>query len=110
MAAERLAGTTTEGMKLIKQDVTDGHLERGLVADIRDRIRNFLGSNSSLESMSRDMFGSIAAALQELDYHDGTVVDLSSWIKHAISIASTNAVYGPMNPFVTTSQVYTAFW
>ena len=110
MAAERLAGTTTEGMKHIRQGVAGGHLDQGLVTDIRKRVHTYLNSSSSLQSMSRGMFENLAVALQELDSKDGIDVNLSSWVKHAISIASTNAIYGPRNPFVTDSQIYTAFW
>lgn len=110
LAAERLAGATLEGMKLVRQGSAGSHPEQGLVADIRDRIHKFLNSSSSLESMSRDMFENIAVALQEFDYNNGTIVNLSSWIKHAISIASTNTIYRPMNPFATDPQVYAAFW
>ena len=110
MAAERLAGTTTEGMKHIRESVPSGHLEQGLVADIRKRVHTYLNSSSSLQSMSRGMFGNLAVAFQELDSNDGIEVDLSSWVKHAISIASTNAIYGSRNPFVINSQIYNAFW
>ena len=110
MAAERLAGTTTEGMKQVKQGVAGGHLEEGLVADIRHRMHTYLNSSLSLKSMSRDVFGNLAVALQELDSNDGINVDLSTWVKHAISIASTNAIYGPQNPFVADPHIYTAFW
>lgn len=110
MAAEHLAGTSTEGMKLVLDGIGESHPRRGLVAEIHDRVHKVLSSSSSLESMSRDMSMNIALALNELGSHDGTVVNLSSWVKHAISIVSTNTIYGPMNPFVTDSQVYTAFW
>lgn len=110
MAAERLVGTTTEGMKLVRQDIVGSHLKRGLVTDIRDKIHRFLNSSSCLESMSREMFGNVAVALQGLEHSDGTVINLSSWIKHAITIASTTTFYGPFNPFITDSEVYPAFW
>ena len=110
MAAERLAGTTNEGMKLVKQNVADGRLEPGLVLDLRDRMHKFLTSSSSLEGMSRDIFRNITVALEELGDKNDSVINLSSWIKYTISMTSTNTIYGPFNPFATDSQVYTAFW
>ena len=110
IAAERLAGVTNEGMKLVKQNVAAGHLKPGLVFDLRDRMHEFLISSSSLERMSRSIFHNITATIQELGDNNDSVIDLFSWIKHTISITSTNTIYGPSNPFDTDPQVYAAFW
>lgn len=110
MAAERLAGTTNEGMKLVKQDVVGGHIEPGLVLDVRNRMHKFLIANSSLECMSREMFRNITVALQGVGENSDCTIDLSSWIKYTMSITSTNTIYGPLNPFATDSKVYDAFW
>lgn len=110
LTTERLAGTTKEGMKLVRQDITGGHHERGVVNDYQERTHKFLSSSSSLESMSYEMFRNITVVLQELGHNDGSVVNLSSWVKQAISITSTNTMYGPMNPFATNSKMYSAFW
>ena len=110
MAAERLAGTTLEGMKLVRQGVVSSHPERGIVLDTRNRIHRLLNSNTNLAAMSQDLFSNIAVAHHKLCHSDGTVIDLASWTKQAITVASTNTIYGPMNPFATTSQVYRAFW
>ena len=110
LAAERLAGTTSHGLALIRED-SDGdcHL-RGLVADSHERFHKILNSSSCLESMSCDMAANIATALSNLASTSDSVVNLSQWMKRTISVASTNAVYGPLNPFAIDSRVYDAFW
>ena len=110
MAAERLAGTTPEGMELVRQGIASSHPERGLVFDSRDRFHRLLNLNTNLAAMSQEMFRNIEAELYKLGHSGDTVIDLSSWTKQTISIASTNTIYGPMNPFANNSQVYRAFW
>jgi len=34
-----------------------------------------------------------------LEGHDEIEVDLYAWVHHMITLASTDAVYGPQNPF-----------
>ena len=110
MAAERLAGTTPEGMKLVRQGIASSHPKQGVVFDTQDRFHKLLNLNTNLAIMSQEMFRNTAAALHTLDHSGDTVIDLSSWTKEVISIASTNTIYGPMNPFAKNSQVYRAFW
>ncbi|KAI4219356.1 MAG: hypothetical protein L6R36_008383, partial [Xanthoria steineri] len=56
------------------------------------------------------MAANMAAALSNLASTSDSVVNLSQWMKRTISVASTNAVYGLLNPFATDSRVYGAFW
>lgn len=110
LAAERLAGTTSHGLALIREDIHGDCHVRGLVADSHERFHKFLNSSSCLESMSCDMAANMAAALSNLASTSDSVVNLSQWMKRTISVASTNAVYGLLNPFATDSRVYGAFW
>ena len=110
LAAERLAGTTSHGLALIRED-SDGDCHvRGLVADSHERFHKLLNSSSCLKSMSCDIAANIATALSNLASTSDSVVNLSQWMKRTISVASTNAVYGPLNPFAIDSRVNGAFW
>lgn len=58
----------------------------------------------------------MAVALGELDQElDATgegvrVLDLHGWVRHLISLASTDAVYGAENPFRRDRRVEDGFW
>lgn len=113
MAAEKLAGTTPEVSAIVRHDIASGSHGQGLVGGARDRLHRILNSSSDLELMARDMFQHISVHINQLEHEaevDGSHVDLSSWVKKAVSLASTNTIYGPKNPFSVDPEVCAAFW
>ena len=70
-----------------------------------------LAPGAGLDGMNRVMIQNVAASLQKLDRESGqgTRIGLVEWIRHEITIATSNAVYGPMNPF-NDPKAEEAFW
>lgn len=63
---------------------------------------------SGLDVMNRNMIKNLAVSIDELE-QDHTSIDLHFWCRHAVTVASTDAVYGPLNPYKDPA-VERAFW
>jgi hypothetical protein len=61
-----------------------------------------------LNEMNARMIGYMKVAIDGLDQQSDPIA-LHSWIKHAITIASSDAMYGPRNPY-REPEVEKAFW
>ena len=70
-----------------------------------------LAPGPGLDGMNRVMVQNIAASLESLRTGEGkpTKISLVRWLRHEITMATTNSVYGPLNPFKD-PKVEEAFW
>lgn len=102
---ERLFCPTAKGAKIMNANPDGTNGEEGLYAKGIKAIHAALLPGDSLDAMNRIAIHDIAASCDELapGMVDGTPVpvriELMRWIRHELTMASTNAVYGPMNPF-----------
>ena len=72
----------------------------GLQVETHQRMHAALARGSdSLRSMSETMTQSLERLFSGLNCEEGEMMDLYRWTRHAVTIASTDAVYGPSNPF-----------
>lgn len=106
-AAQRLAGITGPGLKLLDDKSNGG-------GDVSKEILHamhpaLLGEN--LDEMNRNMIGKLEVFLDELQAiaTKAEAIDLHDWCKHAITVASTDSVYGPLNPY-RVEGIEDAFW
>ena len=74
-----------------------------------DAIQPSLAPGEGLDSMNRAMLGLVAASLNGLRKQQNTRLSLFSWVKHQITIATTDAAYGPGNPW-RDPALEIAFW
>jgi hypothetical protein len=61
-----------------------------------------------LNEMNSRMIGYMKVSIDELHEQRGPLA-LRSWVQHAITIASTDAMYGPRNPYKD-PEVEKSFW
>ncbi|KAG9556392.1 cytochrome P450, partial [Aureobasidium melanogenum] len=142
-AAERMAGVSREGLKLLTGKENGGgdlnrkrqnaryfaegsHIERtaslgfftavlllwGIVLlnnynIIKAMHPALLGPG--LDIANRNMVNNLVKSVNELDTLDGKSFDLYAWARHAITIASTDAVWGEKNP-IKDPKIEEAFW
>lgn len=64
-------------------------------------------SGKSLDRINKRMLRLLLPLLGEIG--DGKTIDLVGWIRHAITVVSTDAIYGDLNPFKN-PLVEDAFW
>lgn len=82
----------------------------GLSMESHAVMRNALLASPDLDRMNRVMIGSIAASFDSLEVSvDKPKLKLAKWLRRSLTIATTNSVYGPQNPFKDDS-VADGFW
>ena len=59
--------------------------------------------------MNRTMVCGLSELLDELEGRESSKIDLWEWVRHVVTIATTESTYGPMNPFKD-KDVEEAFW
>ena len=78
--------------------------------DFNKAVYPALSPGPHLEAMNRIMIPSIKEAVDKLRMDGGGKrIVLGRWIRHELSRAITDSVYGPMNPFKDRA-VEDAFW
>jgi hypothetical protein len=102
-AAAKLAGVQDMERLNSHQDES-GHTVH--VKSVQAIQNTMLGEG--LNEMNARMIGYMKVAIDSLDQQSGPIA-LHSWLKHAITIASTDAMYGPRNPY-RDPKVEKAFW
>ena len=72
-------------------------------------LTKVLKPGSGLDAMNRAMVQRISKSLNELGDKESSTVDLWKWVRHIITMATTESTYGPMNPYKD-EEVEKAFW
>lgn len=108
--ASRILGISAEAIKAMKNNINGEEGEWGLSMELHGGIRLALGAGPDLDRMNREMVQSIAASLDRLEVStDKAKLKLAKWVRRNVTIATTNSVYGPQNPFKDES-IADAFW
>ena len=79
--------------------------------DFNKAVYPALSPGAPLEAMNRTVIPSIATSLDNLQAMSGdtTIVGLNRWIRHELTRAITDSVYGPQNSFKN-QATEDAFW
>nr|A0A2I6PJ00.1 RecName: Full=Cytochrome P450 monooxygenase nodJ; AltName: Full=Nodulisporic acid biosynthesis cluster protein J [Hypoxylon pulicicidum]AUM60053.1 cytochrome P450 oxygenase [Hypoxylon pulicicidum] len=99
LAAERVGGVSGPGLKLLKGSIVD---------ELQHAMHHALIGHG-LDAMNLSMIEAIKPSIDELQSQKQAAFDLFAWCKRSITMASTDSVYGPMNPF-RSIEVERAFW
>ena len=108
----RLTGADASARAIIEDNV---NLERGnwgYVVEVHDQIVASMAQGSALlEAMSRAMAKELEKHFEALDADDlGHEVDLYAWLRHAVTLRSSTAIYGPRNPLLTDPGLEDEWW
>ncbi|KAE8378146.1 cytochrome P450 [Aspergillus bertholletiae] len=103
--AENGGGINGRGMQLLRDKESGG---QGVGQQTADSMHPAL-LGSGLDQMNGKMIVTLKTVMDELASEPDTVVDLYQWCCHAVTVASTDAVYGPLNPYRSESN-RRAFW
>ena len=105
-AAERLAGITGSGLQLLRETRAGGH---GLGLNVLHAMGPAL-LGDGLDRMNINMVMTLKSSIDELGSTGAYIpFDLYAWCRQALTIASTEAVYGPLNPYKS-GFIQEAFW
>ena len=102
-------GQKDQEIVTLNNDSRDG--DWGLVPEIHNGTYSILAPGPELDDMVRTMVEKMNPFLDDLeDKMNGTDIQLYGWFREAMSVASTEAVYGPENPFTHEPGLIQAFW
>ena len=104
-ASERLAGLNGPALELLREEHNGG---QGVNQKILPAMHSAM-LGDGLDKMNEKMIVFLKTWIDQLADSEGTVFDLHAWIRHAITVASTDAVWGPKNPYKS-RDVEDAFW
>lgn len=72
-------------------------------------VRQVMSPQGSMDAMSRVAAAVTKRQIDQLDEQTPCRVDLWEWVQHEITIATTECVYGPQNPY-RDPKVEAGFW
>jgi hypothetical protein len=101
IAAQRLAGVSRAGLDIIK---TRKYARDGVVGEMHSRLHTALRPGYYLDQMVQQVQTTMSEEVVE-----GDIVNMFEWIRGAVTMASTDAVYGKYNPFRLNRILLNAF-
>ncbi|KAH8600689.1 cytochrome P450 [Bisporella sp. PMI_857] len=103
------ASKTAEAILNKDLDPKDGNWGNAFAVTFSKAIHPALSPGANLDAMNRAAIQNVAEIVERLASRPTKHVKLFEWAVHELSIATTDAVYGPMNPFKDPA-VEAAFW
>ena len=111
--ASKVCGASEDAHKILMKNVNGDEGDWGLSMESYEGMRTALKPGEGLDEMNRAMVEEVAGRLDELENqikagHDR--VGLSTWLRDIVTIATTNSVYGPQNPYKDRAVVEGFWW
>jgi hypothetical protein len=89
-------GGSKTAKDIMEVDMTEDH---GYLMSFDTAIHPTVSPGPALDAMNRASVQAVTASLDRLRRQSPITVDMYKWIRHEVLLATTNAVYGPMNPY-----------
>ena len=106
---KRLAAISEDAGRKIMTNIHGEEEGPSLFWDGITFLTKILKPGPGLDGMNQIMIQSILESLNEFEGNASTTVDLWKWVRHAMTMATTESTYGPMNPYKD-KAVEKAFW
>ncbi|KAG8158124.1 hypothetical protein KVR01_011885 [Diaporthe batatas] len=81
---------------IMATDMTEDH---GYLMSFDTAIHPAVSPGPALDAMNRASVRAVAVSLDKLRRQSPITVDMYKWIQHEVLLATTDAVYGPQNPY-----------
>lgn len=108
--ASKVCGVSAEAHQILMKNVNGDEGDWGLSLESYAAMRSALLSSPELDKMNRVMVLNIAASLDNLKGSaDKVKLNLANWLRTHVTMATTNSIYGPQNPFKD-DAVADGFW
>lgn len=109
--ASTVCGASREAQDILARNVNGDEGDFGLSMESYAAMRTALKPGPLLDDMNRAMIEEIAKSLDLLEPARGESrkIGMYSWLRNAITTATTRSVYGPLNPY-DDKEVADAFW
>jgi hypothetical protein len=107
MAAKNICGSSKTASDILDTNVNGDEGPISYSVTHYPAVRKPLSAGAGLDAMNRVMAKKVAASIDGIKQK--REVKLFNFIKHEITMATTEAVYGPLNPF-RDPEVEQSFW
>lgn len=108
--ASKVCGVSAEAHQILMKNVNGDDGDWGLSLESYAAMRSALLSSHELDKMNRVMVLNIAASLDNLKGSaESAKLNLAHWLRTHVTMATTNSIYGPLNPFKD-EAVADGFW
>ena len=97
-------------MDLINQNINKDDGDWGIVHETSKGMHAAMVPGANLDNMNRSMLTIMEGYFNELASEKHSTIDLFEWIRPRFSVASTEAIYGPGNPFKREPELGKDFW
>lgn len=108
-AAIMVSGFSKVGADIINTNTNGEDGDVGYVNTFHDAIHPAVSPGRNLDALNRMMLGLVASQFDEQAKHQKQNVTFYEWVRRQITLATTNSVYGPGNPYRDTA-IEQAFW
>ena len=110
----RFLDVNHEVMTIATKNLHGDEGDWGLSHDTGKAIHAGLAPGPALDSFIRKMVETLNPFMDDLAQRsrsgEGTIVDLFAWVKNSFGMATTEASYGPENPYKIEPELHQAFW
>ncbi|KAI0023091.1 cytochrome P450 [Xylariomycetidae sp. FL0641] len=96
MPATNVIGVSKATGAIIGRDVTS---DSGYLMSFPKYVHSALSAGPALDAMNRRAIQVLSESLNAQAQHESPTINLFQWVRHELLLASTDAVYGPKNPF-----------
>ena len=109
--ASKVCGASLEAQAILDKNVNGDEGDFGLSMESYAAMRAALKPGAELDDVNRIMIEEISRSLDSLQPNKGESrkIGLYTWLRVAITTATTRSVYGPMNPY-DDKVIADAFW
>lgn len=98
-------------MDIINQNLHKDDGDWGLVYETSKGLRTAMAPGPNLDNMHRNMLSIMEKHFDELATASGqNTIELFEWIRPRFTVATTDAIYGPGNPFKRQPGLGDDFW
>ena len=104
----RVTRPSKMAMNILLKNMTGQDGKSSFLLDITKAMHGALAVGAELDRMNKSMVESLSSRVEDLLAQPGPV-GLFEWTRRCITLASTDATYGPKNPFKD-PEVEKAFW
>lgn len=105
----RLGGLSKASADVLFRGITPESKDENLVIKSLKEAKVVMSPQGAIYEMNQIAAKVIVENMDEVQRKGKSVMDLAAWIQHEITIATTEAVYGPGNPY-RDPEVESGFW
>jgi cytochrome P450 len=113
----RVLGLDDDTVAIVRQHIDpDPGEPKGFLADIHDLVYSYFGPGEALNELSFDAASELAKQVNSYartlqGSRDGEdTVNLLTWVRHFVAIATAQFLYGDENPLALHPELEAAFW